>query len=1140
VTWETDDTKAQLAVDVRHLITELGPTLADFAMKYFTHYTELDPLAVDIFVGVYTAYDREKRRPKQLKPEKVSRSFPLRYFVAFDPKPLAFEVGGTPPADPDHPDRKPLRAGRDYWWYDASIYEKATTWRAQHLVSLAGKGDAVIDDDAELTRSGVPLHMLNLTELGAELRTELYGGNLDEIEERPNGVAEKYEGSFLRTLATEFTYDDAGNYFSKWKDDAPRPANRYDALTDKYIERWFQEILLQEKSFHLYVHDPDSSNGTIFRFDVVNGVPKRTYVAGEPAVTLLRRADILEDKRVEAREKGVPAQGWAGKKTQARWQLYFFHTLHGVKDKWKPAQPRTFSLAKDRRASRMVVDPKQLVLQGKDGDDALANALGLGGDFDWFVELVAQKFPFRFYAFDLADFKSRWASSVVPSDRHPVYLRDPLRDAARKALEAQGKGPLALIARVAVELQLKRDDILLFPQGLEDGGTKFIGFADSMAWMRNLKTGHVEVMPQDDYVMALAMGKFWGDIAKDTAWIIPVATFMAYAALFAVSFGTSAGAMTLAEVSATGVRSWLTRKLATDGAEKALKAAALRLSPVILAAAVDLVTRLFDDPKKKDELSDRWRAFAHGFFDGYLVQTIYDHLYKKIVLKTLTEGPKEVRTIVAVRKIYLIIDKVHGVVKKLDEELDDAAMAVAKVRFAEMVTHVIRGCSLLLSALYFLPHDEAGPALELLGGGGPDGGPPDRGQWEAEAGAALESVAKHISGVISSAGDVTSTVDSILGVGKPLLVAGGLLAAFPVLLKPVAWVGKSAAKPVWSKIKARKKTFIVLALGAVGGLAVAKRDDLPTIDEAGELLKDLGRTAEKVGAVVGDQLLSYVAGLPGRTEAEAEVYGKLVGNLLGGFILDRDRGKLKEKLLKQADKPKEQGLGADMKDAFLSKTFDKNVKKHGIVMPIIKLLFHRYLSLYDQMVKRNILGAARGEGEFAAIFSDVQQKELEGRGLGRLMEFKTQDETGMTLKSLGMAALKLHHVLGQDLKAFLEAKYAGNLTRYKEDLQAMAALSGQLGLTEISEQQLEMVFHHLTAQLGLALRELTLGLQAMVSPFKKDGHFSWVALIEELGLDLGETNLLRKTLLDPRAQELSGFQQKAAPAPAPAPAGGGA
>lgn len=1137
MTWETDDSKAQLQVDVRFILEEAAPSVADFAMKYFTHYEELDPLACDVFVGMYTAYDREKRRPRELKPDGVKRSFALRYFIAFDPKPLAFEVG-KPPADPGAPPRP--ASGRDYWWYDASIYEKPKTWRAQHLVTLAGKGDAVMDDLDELMRSGVPSATWPLTNLGEQLRRELYGGHLDEIEERPQGVADKDQSTFLRALASEFTYDDEGHYFSKWKDDVPRPSKRYDALTDQYVQRWFEEILLQAKRFHLYVYDPELGNGTIFSFEVGDdGRPKRTFVAGEHPSALFRRAEALEDRRHEAREKKVEAKGLDGKRAQKRWQLYFFHTLHGVEKKWKAATPRTYSLSKDRRASRVVVDPKEIVTEEAGGTNHIADALGLGDEFDWFVELVAQKFPFRFYAFDLNDFERRWAGSAVPADRHPAYLRDPLREAARKALDSSDlKGPLALVTRVAVELQLRRDDVLLFPQGLQQGDTKFIGFHESLAWMRNLSTGRVEVMPQDDYVMALAMGKFWGDIAKDTAWIIPMATFMAYAAMFAVSFGTASGAMTLAEVSASGVRSWLTRKLATEGAEKALKAAALRLTPVILAAAVDLVTRLFDDPAKKDERSDRWRAFAHGFFDGYLVQTIYDHLYKKVVLKTLTEGPKEYRTIVAVRKIYLIIDKVHGVVKRLDEELDDAAMAVAQVRFQEMVTHVIRGCSLLLSALYFLPHDEAGPALELLGGGGPDGGPPDRGQWEAEAGAALESVARHISGVISSAGDVTSTVDSVLGVGKPILVAGGLLAAFPVLLKPVAWVGKSAAKPVWKGIKARKKTFIVLALGAVGGLAVAKRDELPTIDQAGELLKDLGRTAERVGSVVGDALGSYVAGLPGRTEAEAEVYGKLVGNLLGGFVLDRDRGKLKDKLLKKADKPKEQGLGADMKDSFLGSTFDKNVKKHGIVMPIIKLLFHRYLSLYDQLVKRNILGAARGEGEFAAIFSDVQQKELEGRGLGRLMEFKSKDETGMTLKSLGMAALKLHHVLGQDLKGFLEAKYAGDVARYKEDLQAMASLSGQLGLTEISEQQLEMVYHHLTAQLGLALRELTLGLQAMVSPFKKDGHFSWVALIEELGLDLGETNVLRKALLDPRAQELAGFQQRAAaPTPVAAPEG---
>ncbi len=1078
-------------------LQEDGAPLAEFARLYFEKHRELDPLELDVHVGVYMAFDADGRRPKEVRAKGGARSYAFRYYLLVDKAPLPFKPAPGQEGE-DRPD----------WAFAPADYKPvhdAEDASIEWLLHLPNKGDAVHDDDDELLRSDAPLFMQNLGKLSQELRLELYGGHLDDVRERPEGVAAKYEQEFVRSLARDFTYDDQGFYFEKWSGDhRPQPSRRYEALSDAYMKRWFEEILLLEGKFHLWVTTP-GKGGTMFHFEPGEGAFERRHYTGRLPAELFREHEVLTDARREA--------AGAGKDEPARQRAVFFYSRDGVKDRWKARTPRVFSLDKDSRASRMVVDPRKLVQDANAGTE-IAGLLGLGDDFDWFVELVAEKFPWRFYTFDLRDFDRRWQGGE-PADRKPHYLREPLARAAREALAKAGGGRLAARARADVERWLDDPNLLLFPQGLESGGgTKFVGFADSLAYLRNLKTGHLEVMAADDYVMAMSMGKFYGEIARSTAWIVPVATFMAHAAMFAVSFGTSAGGMTLGQLSAQGVRGWLVRKGTREALNKAVWEAAKRLGPAFAALLAQALLGLFDDEAKKDQLSDRWRRFAKGFFEGYVIQTVYDHLFKKITT-TLVDGPKEYRTIVAVRRVYGVLDRVQVIFRRLDDELDDAATKRAVDHFQRMVTHLVRGCGLLLGAVYHLPHDEAAPALELLGRG-PDGEPPSLDQWEVEAGAAVASASRAFADGLGSLDDAGDLVVDALGAAKHLTLAGGVLYALSAL-KVTKWIrkapgGKKEAKP-------RKKLFLFTSIAAVGLLAGLKRDDIPgLIDDIGELLKDVAEAAR-----------DFALGFPGRTEEEAELYGKLVGNLLGGFVLDRELGALRKKLDDHADTAAsraERG-GAAVGGAMLWKNL-----KHGVVMPMIKLVFRRYLSLHDRL-NRDVFGASKGHGALAAALSDVERRELEARGLGHLLEFEGEREKGMSLKSLGMMAMKLHRVVEEDTASFLQAKYAGQVQLYKDDLKAMAALSDDIGLTGFVEANLDVAWHHLATQLRLGLGELVEGLRLMFTPFRDGGHFSWITLLQELGLDVGNLNALRAELLEPRRAELAAIGLGAAPAPSP-------
>lgn len=112
-------------------------------------------------------------------------------------------------------------------------------------------------------------------------------------------------------------------------------------------------------------------------------------------------------------------------------------------------------------------------------------------------------------------------------------------------------------------------------------------------------------------------------------------------------------------------------------------------------------------------------------------------------------------------------------------------------------------------------------------------------------------------------------------------------------------------------------------------------------------------------------------------------------------------------------------------------------------------------------------------------------------------------------------------MIEEDTASFLRAKYAGHVQLYKDDLKAMAELAEDIGLTGLVEANVDIAWHHLATQLRLGLSELIEGLRFMFAPFRPDGHFSWVVLLQELGLDVGNLNALRAELLDPRRAELA-------------------
>src|SRR5690606_24097784 len=98
-----------------------------------------------------------------------------------------------------------------------------------------------------------------------------------------------------------------------------------------------------------------------------------------------------------------------------------------------------------------------------------------------------------------------------------------------------------------------------------------------------------------------------------------------------------------------------------------VKRAAKYMAPAIAAFTGRLIATLFVYADPNNGTAKRWRAFAEGFFQGYVTNTLYDQFYNKLLRNVATLGPKEYRTYKAIKQIYAAIDKARKVIELLEE-----------------------------------------------------------------------------------------------------------------------------------------------------------------------------------------------------------------------------------------------------------------------------------------------------------------------------------------------------------------------------------------------------------------------------------------------------------------------------------------
>jgi hypothetical protein len=1094
------------------------------------YHDDIDPNGSRFSVGTYHAYD-----PKALKPKQIQQGntlYPFQFFVRWLTSPIpALRPSNPAPADWEGP-----------WRLDAKFRPATNQAQTFHLVSWDGRLTDVYRDSKEEMKMARFPYVGDLGDLSESARKQ-FARSLDEIDP-PQYIVDGF--GFLRTLAHVATYDDFGHYYSKWLPDKQNKQPWQSNVSPMYIGQVGQEITLQ-KGLTYAIH-ASADDVAIYR---IFGVTRHLVHSGLMGTAL-------------------PAKGEAASPPKKKKQdVILVYAADGLDKEWKQKKRDHYEKT-GKRSLRRSVDPDAMVkaavtdAHGKD----LEKYLDIRDDHDWVIAMIKLYFPHRFQIFN--------TTALQPDMRRLVEMLDgDLRKEIKRVIEeekGQNRGVMTDQDKAAIDKFLAGNDgHVVIPQlyPTENAGkeilSRFIGFDNMFAYMMAMDTGHVELMPVEDFLGAMALKGLAKDVYDSTKWLMPMMEYTAYFAAFAVGgwMGMGSGAFvagaemtggeivlgeTLAEgATYTGFRAWAMRYATKEIAQKALTEAAKRLAPLLIAGVMDLLATLatmspkvarvlykligagsavgvfqaarkgsLPDPSDDEvkQFAERVKAFAEGFFGGYVHDAITEHILKHVLEEGITQGPREVRMLKTVASVTNAVDKFLPIINKLKRELDDDAIKLACGHFADAASRLARGAAVLLSTVYYLPHDEA---KEILGALGLDssGKPPDPEAWSVEANTQIRKITEAIAGSVK---DNLSDAQSILEFAKNPYVVGAstvlMVMEAELILKvenkTFPWISKSFKSP---NVKAFFWIALVPILATVGVATVASHDGLKAI------LKD---------GVKG------ILSLLGRTKEEAGFNGRLVGAVFGGFFL--------KKALFGHDTP----IGKHMEKNALSGGFIWGNLKFGVIDAVFKMIFHRYVHMYDRLhqvakelapQKDRVLNMIRSiRAQKGDTPSEVPvPRWAEGQpspgkvSWGHLEGFEKAD--AVPLKDIAYAIVALRQMVLDDISLFIKMKYNGDIKMYKADVEAFNDISKNFGFDihqvtdKMDPKYLKMLYHQMANHLFLALDELAESLKSLLAPFTKSGY-SWLTLLEEVGLHLGDINRVQEEVMKVARDELQVLRKK--------------
>lgn len=1052
-----------------------------FRFYFFKYPTEGNPLQTELtktFVGIYDAYDPKNRFPvsKSVDGTAQGPTKPFVYRLNFDPHPIKWiaDQDGDAQVDP--------------------AWKPSGKRRTTHLWNTRILFDPVHDDLTEMRAAGF-VYAKHVAAQSPNAR-QVYGQNLHKIVDRPETITNDVDGpKFIKALAVYGTYDSDGDYFTKWR--AGKQYGPYaTSVTERYFKASFREVDLYEDQFYVIRQNELFTQIHLLHVDDKTGELGRIQYYGERdaryELTTYQKNKTLHDNFI------------------------FLYSVNGKRKTWVSKSPVPYAWKgsydvdnpKGHSAYRRMVDVRAEV-EGSIADKITGNELALKDEYEWFVEYVKAVFPTRLAVFRISEYEQGGLFTIDRSEieaiknhvyRQILFSSDAGRDFG---------GPIGKEVRAKLEELMKDGDVLVLPQGLKTGEhTRLVGGDSLFMYERELRGGTVYKVRAGDYLHNMYNGGVFGDVYEGTRGMIPFIQVVVWGGVI-VTGGAVMG------FSPAAIRAWLVRQAEAAVSGTLIKKLVWKFfRPAIITLVIELVLYIFEVGAKTlpaGQMTDfegralspdafvvvvrRMRFFAKGFFKGYVVNTIVDHLFEHLVLNTLEKGVENIREVkmyLLTKQTYAAIDRVRSTIRTIEDQLDGPAVHRATKQLQEATSRLARGAAGMFSLLYHLPYDEAKDALDLFGLD-PKGKPPSPAQWEAEAQAQVRKIITSFQ-ELTSLKDIDQALER-LEHGKLIPIVGTLLVLESEIIVGTLYAFEHHVPEKWKSV-----VIVALIAIAVAGVAVA---DVATD-----------------GAVsrVGFELISDLIHLP-QTDQEAERVGELVGNLFASLFFN------------SAVFDKEGKLGKfKKKHPILGGALWGNIKMSPL-MAVIELVLKRYIILFDR-VKADVaafqgLTRAAGEKGFISALHAIEDKELEDQGYGHLKSFRTEDEAQASLQTIALAVFRIRHVIKSDLAEWIKTRYKNDIELYKADILEIAALGKAATRIDFEKgaRLSKPLFMMLSHQLVQVLDEMMAMLHALFVPFTK-GEMSWVELLQALGLKLGDIKKLQQKFIDEAKEELKEFKKQ--------------
>lgn len=1064
---------------------------------------EIDPLKrAKLMLGFYVSSQALPPKERVIKPfPDHDHEIRMQYLLMVDAKPLPIQP--SPSGEPDE--------------YVIGEWQRSGQSLPTPLLHWSTLADFSEDDEAELLRCGVPKSFAKAFGGMSRDARHVYKQALGTIRDKPPELDKVKAQTFLRTLAGLGTYSPkSGAYFEKWQpDDGTGRARTWPgSLSTDFIKRASSEVLLgvgrdyvlvtSELSFELYeIHKEDD---------------------GELKLT----------SQLGGYETKHGMLDWSRPRT-----VVLFHALAGEKQT-KKRTPQQFRVLK-ATPQRLLLDPRGMV-ESINGGEAGGKLLDLNDSFDWFVEMCIAYFPNMFYPIDF----DRHGKNFERSDAFKM-LKSEMDKIVRWLIEGNDRDVVAEkldeIRRAEIESWLKQDGVIVFPQTAKFGDhVRLVGAENHWIYMRDLRTGAVFAEHMEDFIASYRVGVIATDVYESTRGVIPLVGLMFAAA--GIGFG--------AAVAATALGGTLVRKVITDFTTKeltsmAIKRAARYMAPAIVAFTGRLVATLFVYHDPTNVTAKRWRAFAEGFFQGYVTNTLYDQFYKKLILGTLTKGPKEYRAYVMIKRVYAAIDKARVIINKLEEELDEESVKNGLVKFETAATHLLQGVALLFPAVHYAEHHDVCELAETVASGH-DGATeveaPDEDLYQFESSVQIAKIASDLRPYVQD-------VKKLLDTSAPLTIAIGAAVFKRDIAIGVRELAKASGKGVawaWDKRPDKMKGFeqraatqlknptiwkilagVALASGVIHEVVTGGKGVKAVKDGAVATVDGLAKAFEMLEPLFEELVTSW----PGSTEDRARTHGELVGGMLGAIAFNKFLfGTSAEKKAAKTKKFGDAHLGQKWiklnESPILGSSMKRNLKV-GIIGPILAAIFRRYISLFRHLKTHGWPNAPeRTEEMIGTLLSEAENDELEQEGLKHLSLFKTEEEsTSFSLSELVKVLFRLRTMVRNDLRSYLASRtHERNVEITKilpEEFDALINAAKTWGMPDLAAQYAPQLFAVMASHLYVALSELGQAFEALFEPFTKGGK-GWFVLLKELGLDIGDADAALKELNAAKQDALRSFK----------------